>query len=174
MVVAKDLLSQSVKSQPTRKYIEETALKMDRQEEYDVRVQRGRERGIGLVNKLRENARLQAIKWTKILEEREEEEAKRADFERKVNFEFNKQAKYICIWLRRATKRSIFCRTVTNSWTKICNRKIAGLKILIFWRSWVINRHMKKKMNETMSMEMWINGLNRWILKKGSSTEEMR
>ena len=153
---------------------------MDPQQGHVDVVQRGRERGIRIINEGRENARLQSIKLTKILEEKEKERKEREkkrkereEIERKVN-SHNKEAEYICKWLLRARKLSIFRRTVTNSWTKICNRKIAGLKIMIFLRSCVINRInrlVKKNMKET---ERWINGLNRWLLKNGSSTEEMR
>ncbi len=72
---------------------------MDPQQEHADVVQRGRERGIRIINEGRENARLQSIKLTKILEEhekerkeREKKRKEREEFERKVN-SHNKEAK---------------------------------------------------------------------------------
>jgi hypothetical protein len=118
---------------------------MDRQKEHEVRVQLGRESGVRLINEARERTRLQIIELSRKVQEREAKEAERADFERRVDVQFNNQAKYICNWLQRTIKRSIFCRNFANSWNNFCNRKIAGLKVLIFWRSWKIKQYMKKK-----------------------------
>ncbi len=135
-----------------------------------MRVQLGRKRGVRLINEGRETARLQIIEMTRRIQEREAKDAERAVFERRVNDQFNKQAKYLCNWLERTIKRSIFRRNFANSWNNFSNRKIAGLKVLICWHSWKINQYMKK-MKETVSKERWMKALNRFLLKNGSLTE---
>jgi hypothetical protein len=65
----------------------------------------------------------------------------------------------------------IFCRNYKNDWTNICQKKIAGLKILICWRSGVIYRNMKKRIKERMSIGKWINGLNSWLLDNTAAVE---
>ncbi len=60
-----------------------------------MRVQLGRERGVRLINVGRETARLQIIELTRRIQEREAKDAERVAFERRVNDQFNKQAKYI-------------------------------------------------------------------------------
>ncbi len=83
---------------------------MDRQQGHEVRVELGRERGVRLINEARERTRLQIIELSRKVQEREAKEAERADFEHRVDVQFINQAKYICNWLRRTIKRSIFCR----------------------------------------------------------------
>ena len=127
---------------------------MDRQQEHEMRVQLGRERRVRLINEGRETARLQIIELTRRIQERESKDVERAAFERRVNDQFNKQAKYICNWLERTIKRSIFRRNFANSWNNFCNRKIAGLKVLICWHSWKINQYMKKNERDSVNRKV--------------------
>jgi hypothetical protein len=127
---------------------------MDQQQEHEVRVQLGRECRVRLINKARERTRLQIIELSRKVQEREAKEAERADFERRVDVQFNNQPKYICNWLRRTIKRSLFCRNFANSWNNFCNRKIAGLKVLIFWRLWKIKQYMKKNERDCVNRKL--------------------
>ncbi len=82
----------------------------------------------------------------------------------RVNIEDNNRAKFIFNWLQRSSKRSQLSRNYKNAWTNICQKKIAGLKILICWCSGVMYRNMKKQIKERMLIGKWINGLNSWLL----------
>ncbi len=130
-----------------------------------MRVQLGRERGVRLINEGRETARLQIIELTKRIQEREAKDPVRAAFERRVNDQFNKQAKYICNWLERTIKRSTFCRNFANSWNNFCNRIIAGLTVLICWHSWKINQYMKKNERDSVNRKV-DEGLEQVSIKK--------
>jgi hypothetical protein len=89
----------------------------------------------------------------------------------RVNIEFNNQAKFIFNWLWRSTKHYQFHRNYKNDWTNICQKKIAGLKILICWCSGVIYRNMKKRIKERRSIGKWINGLNSWLLDNTAAVD---
>ncbi len=89
-----------------------------------MRVHLGRKCGVRLINEGRETARLQLIELTRRIQEREAKDAERAAFERRVNDQFNKEAKYICNWLERTIKHSIFRRNFGNSWNYRITRGI--------------------------------------------------
>jgi hypothetical protein len=83
--------------------------------------------------------------------------------EHRMNVEFNNQAKFIFNWLWKRIKCSQFFRNYKNAWTDICQKKIAGLKILICWRLDVMYRNMKKRIKDRASIGKWINRLNQMM-----------
>ncbi len=119
----------------------------------------------------RERTQLQILEFSRELAEQEARDAVEAAMQHRVNVEFNNQAKFIFNWLRRSSKRSQFCRNYKHAWTNICQKKIAGLKILICWHLGVIYRNMKKWIKERMSIGKWINGLNSWLLDNTAAVE---
>jgi hypothetical protein len=119
----------------------------------------------------RERTRLQILEHARELAEQEARDTVEVAMQHKVNIEFNNQAEFIFNWLWRNIKHSWFCRNYKNAWTNICQKKIAGLKILICWHLGVTFRNMKRWIKERMSIGKWINGLNSWLLDNTGAVE---
>jgi hypothetical protein len=107
----------------------------------------------------RERTRVMIKEHSREHAEWEARQARVVAMKHSVNVEFNNQAKFIFNWLQKRIKRSRFCRNNKNAWTNICQKKIAGLKILICWRLGVIYRNMKKQIKRESvdrAVEKWI------------------
>ncbi len=140
-------------------------------QEHELRVERGWLNTLRILESVRERTRLQILECSRMLSEPEARDAGKAAMQHRVNVEFNNQAKFIYNWLWRSIKRSQFCRNYTTAWTNICQKKIAGLKRIICWRSGVIYSNMKKQTKERMLIGKWINGLNSWLLDNTAAVE---
>jgi hypothetical protein len=79
----------------------------------------------------RENAISNQTTFKGACSRREARQARVAAMEHRVNVEFNNHTKFIFNWLQKRIKRSCFCRNYKNAGNDICQKKIAGLKILI-------------------------------------------
>ncbi len=124
-----------------------------------------------ILESTRERTRLQSIELSRILAEQTARDTVEAAMQQRVNVEFNNQAKFIYNFLQRSIKCFQFCRNYKNAWTNICQKKIAGLKMLICWCLGVIYSKMKKWIKERMLIGKWINELNSWLLDNTAAVE---
>ncbi len=88
-----------------------------------MRVQLGRECEVRLINEARERTRLQIIELSRKIQEREAKEVERADFERRVDVQFNNQAKHICNWLQRTINTRYFAEILQTHGTTFVTGK---------------------------------------------------
>jgi hypothetical protein len=116
--------------------------------EKELRVERGWMNALRMLEATRERMQLAIKVHSREHAEWEARQARVVAMQHRVNIEFNNQAKFIFNWLRKRIKRTQFCRSYKNSWTDICQKKIAGLKMFICWCSGVIYRNMKKQIKE--------------------------
>ncbi len=137
--------------------------------EQELRVERERQNALRMLEASRERTRLAIKQHSRVRAEWEARQARAVAIEHRVNVEFNNQAKVIFNWLRKRIKCSQFHRNYKNAWKDICQKKIAGLKILICWHSGVIYRNMKKRIKERVSIGKLINGLNQMMRASNNS-----
>jgi hypothetical protein len=78
------------------------------------------------------------------------------------------KARVIYNWVQKSIKCIRLRRNITN----LFHKKIAGLKILIRWRSWVIYQNMKKQIKERILIGRWKVALNRRLLDNTSPVGE--